>query len=303
LAGLAALLLATLLTGLSTTTAQWLRADKSAAQAVAALENEREAREQTHRLLYVADMNAARQAWNENHPDRVMDLLQRHDHRVGQQADLRGFEWYYLWRALSKNASERTIRHHDLVREVAVSPDGTTLAACDTYGNVFVWGISAEKPKIVHAFDDSSERKFAGVNFLAFSPDGRQLACPRETGVLLRDLARGDENVIHNETGVIRTFSYAPDGKSALVGGFTARASQPLAEIWSLPDCQLVEEMKGHSSGILSSDFSPSGRLVATAGREIVIWDAATAQIVHKLDDDMPLTLSAAVTERSRYGT
>ncbi len=116
-AGLLALLLVTLSTGLSTTTSQWFRAEKSAAAATEAekeavvkaegeiaarlaaeraLQSERDARERTRRLLYIADMNTARQAWDENNIGRVLELLRRHTATVNQQ-DLREFEWYYLW--------------------------------------------------------------------------------------------------------------------------------------------------------------------------------------------------------------
>ena len=51
------------------------------------------------RANYVADMNVARVAWDENNLGRVHELLERHQPRPGE-TDLRGFEWHYLRRLL-----------------------------------------------------------------------------------------------------------------------------------------------------------------------------------------------------------
>ena len=46
-------------------------------------------------LLYVSDMKVASDAWKDNDPPRVADLLARHIPRSDAQ-DLRRFEWFYL---------------------------------------------------------------------------------------------------------------------------------------------------------------------------------------------------------------
>ena len=51
--------------------------------------------EDLRRTNYVADMNLARVAWDENNLGRTRELLEKHRPRPGE-TDLRGFEWHYL---------------------------------------------------------------------------------------------------------------------------------------------------------------------------------------------------------------
>src|SRR5882672_3649947 len=49
------------------------------------------------RLLYAAHMNLAMQAWEAKGMGRMRELLERYIPKSGEE-DMRGFEWYYLWR-------------------------------------------------------------------------------------------------------------------------------------------------------------------------------------------------------------
>ena len=49
------------------------------------------------RAKYIADMNLARVAWDENNVIRTRELLEQHRPQPGE-ADSRGFEWHYLRR-------------------------------------------------------------------------------------------------------------------------------------------------------------------------------------------------------------
>ena len=57
---------------------------------------------------YVSDMSVANQAWESANVGRVLDLLKRHV-SPPQQKDLRGFEWYYLWRLCRQGEKTRTL--------------------------------------------------------------------------------------------------------------------------------------------------------------------------------------------------
>jgi hypothetical protein len=78
------------------------------------------------RLLYAAHMNLAQQAWENADAGRVEELLESHRPHSGSE-DLRGFEWYYLWRLSLRFFS--ILRHDSYVYSVAFSPDGKRLAA------------------------------------------------------------------------------------------------------------------------------------------------------------------------------
>src|SRR5262245_22887695 len=80
-------------------------------QEVLARQQQQIATEQTtlaNRRLYASQMNLAMQAWRGGEVPRVLELLE--GQRPGpDDDDLRGFEWYYLWRLC--NAGHRQYPH------------------------------------------------------------------------------------------------------------------------------------------------------------------------------------------------
>src|SRR5262249_6267377 len=71
------------------------------------------------RLLYAAHMNLAMQAWEINDIGRVRELVESHIPKPGEE-DMRGFEWYYLWRICHRDLL--TLKGHiHIVDSVAFS--------------------------------------------------------------------------------------------------------------------------------------------------------------------------------------
>src|SRR5205807_2609958 len=60
--------------------------------------DEHRARQEARRNLYVANLRLAQQAWEGNHVDHMVQLLEEVKPRQPGDEDLRGFEWHYLWR-------------------------------------------------------------------------------------------------------------------------------------------------------------------------------------------------------------
>src|SRR5262249_44529439 len=93
--------------------------------------------EQTNpRVLYSAPINLAQQGLEDGSVERVEELLNSHLPQSGGE-DLRGFEWYYLWRLPNRCLS--TLRHNGVVRSVAFSPDGKRLATGSWDRTVKLW--------------------------------------------------------------------------------------------------------------------------------------------------------------------
>jgi hypothetical protein len=128
-----------------------------------------EARErEVRRFLYASDVKLAYQAW------RVADMAQVHN-RLAQQIpsageeDLRGFEWYHLWRLT--HGDHRILRSHlGNVYPVAFSPNGQQFASSGQDGTVRLWDA-----RTGHAVATLTGHQ-GDVNWVTFSPDGRMLA-------------------------------------------------------------------------------------------------------------------------------
>ena len=119
------------------------------------------------RNLYVAQMSMAQQDWDTANVARMVELLNTYLPRPGQE-DLRGFEWYYLWRLSHQDSA--TLRHRGNVLAGAFSPDGKILATGSDNGSVKLWNVTAGQELTTLKGHDSSVRS------LVFSPNGKILA-------------------------------------------------------------------------------------------------------------------------------
>ena len=116
----------------------------------------------------------------------------------------------------------------DPVFEVAFSPDGSTLAACDDDQTIYLW--PAHDPELgARAIDHPSALAsgMLGVDFysLAFSPDSQTIAAGSQEEVYLYDLNDLEREPIiltpTDETdggGEFQAVAYSPDGQY-LAGG------------------------------------------------------------------------------------
>ncbi len=212
------------------------QARKKAEQAV--LEREAAQRE-TSRHLYIARMNLAQRAWEENNVGRVLQLLEatRPENTDGQ--DFRGFEWHYVERLC--HLDQMTIPTGDYLRNVATSPDGRLIASA-----------------------------------------GRRLQ--------LWDAATGAQVFSRDPPGQTHALAFSPDGTLLATGG-----TDRIVRLWDVATGQIVHEFEGHKLPIRDLAFHPSGdRLASAAGNatddipetgngEIAIWDLRSGKLIRSL--------------------
>lgn len=175
--------------------------------------------------FYTSSLNLASQNFDKAQIIQFVDLLDNLKPQTNQK-DLRGFEWYYLWK--QAHSDKLTIQHDQAVTSVAVSPDGKTLATINSNGrtmssknSVKLWDMATGKE--LATFPGHKD----GTISLAFSPDGKLLATGglNDGSVKLWDVETGKE--IHSyrastgyEGGIggkyvtVHSVKFSPDGKT-----------------------------------------------------------------------------------------
>ncbi len=256
----------------------------------------REAREEYRRLLYVSDMGAVREAWDDDaNLARVVELLERHrPHEM--QKDLRGFQWYYYWQLSRRGATVRTFQHSTPVYQAVFSSDGNRLA---TGGNaVTLWDLTAPERKRRLGSD-------IGAFSVAFSPDDRTLmvsgAGPAE-GLRFWDLATGKSTLLLSDGAPVAGLCMAlsPDGKMLAAASLDNETT-----IWDVQSRSLVRRLHRPSDLVLSMAFSADGTMLASGSVEgtLKLWDVATGAEPDLLDGDPPRTFSVAFSSQRMLAT
>src|SRR5262249_18957258 len=234
------------------------------------------------RYLYSSRMNMAGIAWHEAQIAHMQELLDQERPGATDQEDLRGFEWYYLWRL--RYSHQRTIKAHPRgAQAVALSADGTRLASgsanythLDMPGEVKVWDVASGRELFCF-------RRFGShVVAVAFSPDGNRLAtgCGKDPRLRLWNLTTGqEETTIPASAPHVVSVAFSPDGRRL------ASSSGAKVSIWDPTSRRELLTLDAHAVGVGRVAFSPDGQRLAGALGDgtVKIWDAVGGREVRVL--------------------
>jgi eukaryotic-like serine/threonine-protein kinase len=265
------------------------------------------------RRFYASQMNLAMQAWEEGQAVRVMALLESQRPKIDED-DLRGFEWYYLWRLCQGGLRCRfPAVNHDNSAVLALSPNGVTLAS-GFDETVKLWDTRTGEEKA------TLKGHRTQVEQVAFTPDGRTLISSDNVTIRTWDLATGAEQaVLTASRGALGDrFAVTGDGNRVLfysAAGVTlwdlttgrqvgvvagsggthpfhslavsangnmvaAYRDDGTVRVWARDGDGWREQstIQGHG-GNPALAFSPDGEMLAVAGSELKCYDPATGQV------------------------
>ncbi len=218
--------------------------------------------EQQRMLAYAADMGLAQQALAMNDLGRAKRLLNEHRPPPGE-ADLRGWEWRYLWRQCQSEALGEMCQYTNSVYSVAYAPDGKTLA---------VAGYVAPQP-FVEIWDVPGRKRIATLqtnegHLVAFSPRGDLLATDAAQGTI-NIWQASTTNLVHRiiHPDWVRVLKFSPDGtRLASLNG------QGEVVLWEVAHWAIIGRIPGpqgigneHEGAV---DFSPDGKSLAIGDGE-----------------------------------
>src|SRR5262249_20696268 len=113
---------------------------------------------------------------------------------------------------------------------------------------------------------------------LAYSPDGKTLACGLSDRSLVLDAGTG--RLLYRLTGRPLSLSFSRDGKTLL------GSSGQRLRLWDAATGRERHEQAGEFRANLTTALSPDGRLLAAAGwmdRAVNVWDTSRGRLLRQL--------------------
>jgi WD40 repeat protein len=219
-----------------------------------------------------------------------------------------------IWdlRALSQ-APVKIAEHDNNADSLAFNAEGSLLASGDQDGNILIYDVDKRKTLDTFAAPLPPDGSSHGVDWLAFSPDNRYLACVWYTKVLVWELAQG--TLLSNfEYKGARPICLWFDAKGSL---FLLGASRSwVAEIWKTSDHDMARWLRVKDLGygdVTKGAWSGNGSVVAVSrlnGRDVILLDASTGKelaATPRQPDDVYAALSedgrTLATWGGNYGT
>ncbi|MGP4001322.1 nSTAND1 domain-containing NTPase [Streptomyces sp. 8N706] len=171
-----------------------------------------------------------------------------------------------LYSAADLPIQDRLTGHTQLVRAVAFSPDGRTLATGSKDQTVRLWNVATGKLRTRFTGHTKS------VAAVAFSPDGRTLATGSgDKTVRLWNMATGKLQArFTGHTGEVTAVAFSPNGRTLATG-----SDDKTVRLWNMATGKLQATLTGHTNDINAVAFSANGRTLATGSddKTVRLWD------------------------------
>ncbi len=178
--------------------------------------------------------------------------------------------------------------HQQVVRSLAWSPDGMTLASGADDAQLLLWGIDgAVQHTIAHP---------ASIHALAWSPDSQRLVTGANNQILFLNAQTGAQlgRSTHRHTAAVTSLAWTGQNQQRQVvsGGLDNHAI-----VWNTTTYHAQTTFLRHTTPVESVSWASDGQTVASSsqGGAVRVWNAASGQEVHAffLDANIPMRVLA----------
>lgn len=174
-------------------------------------------------------------------------------------------------------------QHQQIVRSVAWSPDGMTVASGADDTQLYIWGMNGTV-RLKEQFP-------ASVRALAWSPDGQRLVLGATNQVIFLNTARGTllARSTHRHIAPVTSLAWTGHNLMQVVSG----AMDNRAIVWDTTTYHAQQTFTRHTTAVEVVSWASDGQTIATSshGGVIRVWNSANAQEVHGyyLDAQVPM--------------
>jgi WD40 repeat protein len=175
-----------------------------------------------------------------------------------------------LWDSATGQLMHTLEGHTNFVNDCTVSPDSQLIASASNDGTIRLWNS-------VSGQHLNTKEVYRMVEACAFTPDGQTIVyVDYENIVHSWKFNRDQESsigIFEDRNGLMHFCAVSPEGDCVVYILYFDGL-----QVWDRHSGEILLELEGNPREVSNCSFSPDGRMILAAGKEIWLWDSATGE-------------------------